>query len=82
MLLQEDEFFCSCCMRVSTIGDLKRSDSAKDSWTPHPWASCAAVGNWQSLSTSGSVERFALLPSRWIFLILLMLVLMSIADVR
>jgi hypothetical protein len=81
MLLQEDEFFCSCCMRVSTIGDLKRSDSAKDSWTPHPWASCAAVGNWQSLSTSGSVERFALLLSRCIFLFLLMLVLMSIADV-
>jgi hypothetical protein len=40
------------------------------------------MGNWQSLSTSGSLERFALLPSRWIFLILLMLVVMLIADFR
>jgi hypothetical protein len=43
---------------VSSIGDIKRSESAKGEWIPHPMLSCAAAGTWQALSTSGSVERF------------------------
>jgi hypothetical protein len=56
-MLQEDEFICGCCARLSTIGDLKRSGAASDSFIPHPWSSCAAATNWHALSTSGSVER-------------------------